>query len=104
MQADDEHLHATPEHVARERRRMAAALHELGLTTVPSMANFLFFTTPFAAETINQAALCEGVIIKPWREAGYAQHLRVSIASCEDIDLFPEALARILAVRQTRSD
>lgn len=82
----------------------AAALHELGVTTMPSMANFLFFTPPFAAESINPAWLREGGIIKPGHEAGYAQHLRVSTANCEDNDLFLEALARILAAQQTRSD
>jgi histidinol-phosphate aminotransferase len=53
---------------------------------------------------INQALLREGVIIKPWREAGYANHLRVSIGSCEDNDLFLTALARVLAVQETRTD
>jgi histidinol-phosphate aminotransferase len=68
------------------------------------MANFLYFHTPYAAEVINQALLREGVIIKPWREAGYSQHLRVSIGSCEDNDLFLQALAKVLAAQETRTD
>lgn len=101
--ADDEHLHATLEHVARERQRMAAALQALGIDSVPSMANFLFFSTPFNAETVNQALLRQGVIIKPWREAGYTQYLRVSVGNREDNDLFLKALANILTEQQTRS-
>ncbi|MDB6049784.1 MAG: histidinol-phosphate aminotransferase [Pseudomonas sp.] len=101
--ADDEHLQTTLAHVARERRRLTAALQELGLSTAPSMANFLYFTTARPAEEINQALLREGVIIKPWREAGYAQHLRVSIGSCEDNDIFLTALARVLAVQEMRT-
>lgn len=102
--ADDEYLHSCLSHVASERRRVAAALHEQGVATAPSMANFLYFHTPFPAEVINQALLREGVIIKPWREAGYSQHLRVSIGSCEDNDLFLQALATVLAAQETRTD
>ncbi|SDP17756.1 histidinol-phosphate aminotransferase [Pseudomonas arsenicoxydans] len=102
--ADDEYLHSCLSHVASERRRVAAALHEQGVATAPSMANFLYFHTPYPAEVINQALLREGVIIKPWREAGYAQHLRVSIGSCEDNDLFLQALATVLAAQETRTD
>ncbi|RON02436.1 histidinol-phosphate transaminase [Pseudomonas brassicacearum] len=102
--ADDEHLHATLAHVACERRRLEAALQEMGLTTAPSMANFLYFSTPWPGEKINQALLREGVIVKPWREVEYTQYLRVSIGSCEDNDLFLEALARVLAVQETRTD
>jgi histidinol-phosphate aminotransferase len=102
--ADDEYLHSCLSHVASERRRVAAALHEQGVATAPSMANFLYFHTPYPAEVINQALLREGVIIKPWREAGYSQHLRVSIGSCEDNDLFLQALAKVLAAQETRTD
>ncbi|MGV8918770.1 MAG: histidinol-phosphate transaminase [Pseudomonas sp.] len=101
--ADETHLHATLEHVASERQRMARALHGMGVTSVPSMANFLFFSTPFNAEVINQALLRQGVIIKPWREPGYTEYLRVSVGSAADNDLFLEALAMALAAQQTRS-
>lgn len=102
--ADDEYLRSCLSHVASERRRVAAALHEQGVATAPSMANFLYFHTPYPAEVINQALLREGVIIKPWREAGYSQYLRVSIGSCEDNDLFLQALASVLAAQETRTD
>ncbi|QZP32187.1 histidinol-phosphate transaminase [Pseudomonas sp. DR48] len=102
--ADDDYLHSCLSHVASERRRVAAALQEQGVATAPSMANFLYFHTPYPAEVINQALLREGVIIKPWREAGYSRHLRVSIGSCEDNDLFLQALAKVLAAQETRTD
>jgi len=64
----------------------------------------LFFSTPYPAEVINQALLREGVIIKPWREVGYTEYLRVSVGSCEDNDLFLTALASVLATLETRTD
>jgi histidinol-phosphate aminotransferase len=68
------------------------------------MANFLYLRTPYPAEVINQALLREGVIIKPWREDGYADYLRVSIGSTEDNALFLQALASVLAIQKTRTD
>jgi len=76
------------------------ALQNMGLSPAPSMANFLYFSTPYPAETINQALLRKGVILKPWREDGYTQYLRVSIGSCEDNDLFLKALASVLAAQK----
>ncbi|MCU1742177.1 MULTISPECIES: histidinol-phosphate transaminase [Pseudomonas] len=98
--ADEEHLQATLAHVAHERRHMVIALQNLGLDTAPSLANFLFFSTPYPAETINQALLGKGIIVKPWREDGYTEYLRVSIGSCEDNDLFLKALASVLAAQK----
>lgn len=102
--ADDGHLNACLSHVASERQRLEVALHEQGITTAPSLANFLFFSTPYPAEVINQALLREGVIIKPWREVGYTEYLRVSVGSCEDNDLFLQGLASVLAALETRTD
>jgi histidinol-phosphate aminotransferase len=95
--ADDAHLQATLEHVASERQRMASELKVLGLDCVTSMANFLFFKTAHNAETVNQSLLRQGVILKPWREPGYTDYLRVSVGSHQDNDVFLEALANSLA-------
>lgn len=91
--ADDRHLNATLEHVAGERRRMVVELERMGVRTMPSLANFLFFKTHLEGETVNQALLAQGVIIKPWREDGYTDYLRVSIGSRDDNDLFLQALS-----------
>lgn len=69
----------------------------LGVDCVPSMANFLFFKTAYNAETVNQSLLRQGVILKPWREPGYTDYLRVSVGSHQDNDLFLAALANSLA-------
>lgn len=95
--ADDAHLLATLEHVVSERQRMVSRLQLLGVDCVPSMANFLFFSTAFDAEALNQSLLRQGVILKPWREPGYTDYLRVSVGNREDNDLFLDALASALA-------
>jgi len=94
---DHAHLHMSLQHVARERPRMDAGLRELGLQPVRSLANFLFFSTPFEAEIVNTELLSRGVIVKPWREPGYTRFLRVSVGSRQDNDLFLDAMASSLA-------
>ena len=44
-----------------------------------------------------QQLLRYGVIIKPWREPGYEQWIRVSIGNEEDNQQFIDALKAILA-------
>lgn len=95
--ADEAHLAQTLAHVASERARMMAALQGMGLQPVPSLANFLFFATRFAADAVNAQLLSRGVIVKPWREAGYTDYLRVSVGSVEDNDWFLQQLAVSLA-------
>lgn len=95
--ADEAHLAQTLAHVASERARMMAALQDMGLQPVPSLANFLFFATRFAADAVNAQLLSRGVIVKPWREAGYTDYLRVSVGSVEDNDWFLQQLAVSLA-------
>jgi histidinol-phosphate aminotransferase len=96
--ADEAHLAQTLAHVASERARMMVALQGMGLDPVPSLANFLFFATPFAADALNAQLLSRGVIVKPWREAGYTEYLRVSVGSVEDNDWFLQQLVLSLAV------
>ena len=95
--ADNQHLQRGLELVASERRRMCAALHEMGLKVAPSWTNFLVFETSHEAEVVNERLLQFGVIVKPWRDAGYTGYLRVSVGSTEDNDMFLEALCRTLA-------
>ena len=41
--------------------------------------------------------LCDGVIIKPWREKGYEHWIRVSVGNEQDNQQFIRSLKRILA-------
>ncbi|WON78453.1 histidinol-phosphate transaminase [Serratia sp. UGAL515B_01] len=95
--ADNEHLIASIQHVRSERSRINKVLQQdLGLQPIPSLANFIFFSSPLAVDSVNLSLLQQGVITKPWAEAGYRQFLRVSIGSCEDNNLFLQALENAL--------
>jgi histidinol-phosphate aminotransferase len=40
---------------------------------------------------VAEALLARGVVVKPWKEAGYESFIRVSIARVEDNALFLQA-------------
>jgi histidinol-phosphate aminotransferase len=78
----------------RERERVRRALDGLGYQPAPSLANFLFFDAREDASELAKRLLPHGVIVKPWREAGYTNHIRVSIGSPRHNDQFLTALRK----------
>jgi histidinol-phosphate aminotransferase len=77
-----------------ERERVRESLCGLGYVSSPSVANFLFFDAREDADALAKKLLLYGVIVKPWREPGYREHVRVSIGSPESNDQFLAALQR----------
>lgn len=87
------HVSYCVERTIAERSRMREALDRMGYTSSPSVANFLFFNAREDASLLAEKLLSQGVIVKPWREPGYREHVRVSIGSARSNDLFLAALA-----------
>jgi histidinol-phosphate aminotransferase len=71
--------------LAAERVRVAAALAELGLTVVPSDANFVLFGVFDDRRAVWQSYLDRGVLI---RDVGIPGHLRVTIGMPAENDSF----------------
>jgi histidinol-phosphate aminotransferase len=71
-----------------ERGRMRARLESLGYRVAPSLANFLFVQARENAADLAKRLLTRGVIVKPWQEPAYQDHLRVSIGLPQDNDQF----------------
>jgi histidinol-phosphate aminotransferase len=81
------------------REVMVRQLHALkapGLRIAPSAANFLFIDLGRPNGPVNEALLARGIIVKPWKDPGFENFIRVSIGSAEDNALFVRALAEIL--------
>jgi histidinol-phosphate aminotransferase len=90
--AHTEQLLATVDAVKAERDRIVAALPALGLTSVPSDANFVLFG-PFADSAAAwQALLDRGVLV---RDVGLAGWLRVTAGTTEETDAFLTALGEV---------
>ncbi len=92
--ADEAWMQASVEGIRAERARVATALAAMGLHSAPSQTNFLFFDTGRDSAGVAVALLQEGVIVKPWREAGYETWLRATIGKPADNDRLIAALRK----------
>ncbi|KKW68595.1 histidinol-phosphate aminotransferase [Lampropedia cohaerens] len=89
------------EALAQRLQTLAAAGAPLaGLRIAPSVANFLFLDLGRPAAPIAQALLAQGIIVKPWKEDGYTQCLRVSIGQATDNAAFVHALVQAFGQEQ----
>jgi histidinol-phosphate aminotransferase len=87
-------LLATVDAVKAQRDRIVAALPALGLTSVPSDANFVLFGTFVDAHAAWQALLDRGVLV---RDVGLTGWLRVTAGTPEETDAFLTALGEVAA-------
>ncbi|TGW07819.1 aminotransferase class I/II-fold pyridoxal phosphate-dependent enzyme, partial [Mesorhizobium sp. M2D.F.Ca.ET.145.01.1.1] len=79
-----------------ERARVERFLAGKGLEVAPSRGNFLFFDCRQNASTFVEGLLRNGVIVKPWKQAGFDTYVRVSIGSPSENDHFMAALSQLL--------
>jgi histidinol-phosphate aminotransferase len=87
-------LLATVDAVKGQRDRIVAALPGLGLTSVPSDANFVLFGQFADAPAAWQALLDRGVLV---RDVGLPGWLRVTAGTAEETTAFLTALAAVAA-------
>jgi histidinol-phosphate aminotransferase len=94
--ADKEFLHRSLELNARGLRYLTQGLESLGLTVVPSQANFVMSVLPTEqdANRIFEYLLSQGVVVRPLKAFGLANCLRVSTGTDEDNRLCVEAWGR----------
>jgi histidinol-phosphate aminotransferase len=90
--AHTEQLLATVDVVKTERDRIVAALPGLGLTSVPSDANFVLVGHFRDASAAWQALLDRGVLV---RDVGLPGWLRVTAGTTEETDAFLTALGEV---------
>jgi histidinol-phosphate aminotransferase len=76
-------------------KQLTLGLTELGLTFIPSFANFVSFKVPNAA-AVNQQLLQNGVIVRPVANYDMPDYLRVSIGLFSENARFLAVLAQIL--------
>lgn len=70
---------------------------QLGLNWIPSVANFVTVDMQRPAQPVYEELLQKGVIVRPVANYGLAQHLRVSIGTAEENQVFIDALTEIQA-------
>jgi histidinol-phosphate aminotransferase len=93
--ADTGRLERNVREVTRERSRVAAELHSLGLTPLPSDANFLLIPHTDAPAIVRRLAARDGIVIRDRSGLpGIAAAFRVTVGSPSENDRFLEGLAR----------
>jgi histidinol-phosphate aminotransferase len=89
--ADDAHVARTLAVVAEGRDRLLALAKRLGISTYPSVANFVWMDVGRPAGQVWEALARRGVIVRPG--PARATWIRVSVGTAEELDRFEEALA-----------
>lgn len=91
-----EELLASVHVISTSREEVAAQLCDMGLTVIPSRANFLLFAVD-SPKTIWQSLLDQGVLI---RDVGLSGYLRVTIGTKAENEKFISALKKSLGGKQ----
>lgn len=79
-----------------ERERVVQFLITKGLFVAPTWTNFVFVRTSMKADKLAVALLEQGIIIKPWKEAGFENWIRISIGLPEENNIVMNALADLV--------
>jgi histidinol-phosphate aminotransferase len=93
---DRNHTNKSIQLVHEGRRYLYKELDRMGLSYVPSQANFVFIDFGRDSEEVFQSLLKEGVIIRPGKTWGYPTSARVTIGRTGDNQRFIKALKKIL--------
>jgi histidinol-phosphate aminotransferase len=93
---DHEFIKFSRDKVREGRVMVQKTLADVGLTPVPSQANFVFVDAGRDAMTIRRAMAEEGVLINAGYE-GYPHYLRISMGKLEDLKTFDRVFKRVIA-------
>jgi histidinol-phosphate aminotransferase len=93
---DEDHAIRSIQLVYEGKRYLYKELDRMGLSYVPSQANFIFIDFEKNSGDIFKTLLEEGIIIRPGKVWGYPTFARVTIGRMEDNRRFIKALKKIL--------
>jgi histidinol-phosphate aminotransferase len=95
--ADKEFLHKSLQLNARGLKFLTEGLREIGLTVVPSEANFVMVVLPDAAQAtrLTTDLLKQGIIIRPLASFGLPNCVRISTGTDEDNQRSVEAIQKL---------
>ncbi|MGZ8190331.1 MAG: pyridoxal phosphate-dependent aminotransferase, partial [Methylococcaceae bacterium] len=93
---DEEHLQRTITNNAQGMLQLTEGFKTLGLEWIPSSGNFVSLDLKQLGQPIYEALLRKGVIVRPVGNYEMPNHLRISIGTQAENQLFLEALTDIL--------
>jgi len=93
---DEDHVIRSIQLVYEGRRYLYQELDRMGLSYVPSQANFILINFARNAEKVFQDLLREGIIVRPGKMWGYPTFARLTVGRMEDNRRFIKTLRRIM--------
>jgi histidinol-phosphate aminotransferase len=93
---DEDHAIRSIQLVYEGKRYLYKELGRMGLSHVPSQANFIFIDFEKDSEEVFQALLREGIIIRPGKTWGYPTFARVTVGRMGDNRRFIRSLKKVL--------
>jgi histidinol-phosphate aminotransferase len=94
--ADDEHLQQTITVNALGMQQLTYGFKNLGLEWIPSAGNFVSVDLKQAGQPVYEALLRKGVIVRPVGVYELPNHLRISIGTAAENEVFLQALTDTL--------
>jgi len=94
---DSAHLERSQSLVHEGQAFLSTVFQAMGVSYVPSQANFVLFDAGFPAGEVYEGMLRRGVLIRPCASFGLPTCLRVTIGAMEQNRCFAEALDEVLA-------
>ena len=80
------------------KKTIEMGLTRMGLSYVPSQANFILIKVPLKAQVVYEALLKKGIIIRSMKSYGLDNYIRVNIGLPEENQRFLRALKQVLAL------
>jgi histidinol-phosphate aminotransferase len=96
--ADADHLARSVRLNEEGLKQLATAFSRSGLSFIPSVGNFITVDLGRPAAPVYDGLLREGVIVRPVANYGLPNHLRVTVGTAEENEIFLNALARVLGL------
>jgi histidinol-phosphate aminotransferase len=93
---DEDHARRSIQLVHKGKRYLYKEFDHMGLSYVPSQANFIFVDLGRDSEEVFQSLLEEGIIIRPGKIWGYPTFARLTIGRMNDNRKLIKALKKIL--------
>jgi len=95
--ADQQWMQDRVECTTAERCRIISELTKMGFKVSASRSNSVFIDMGVDSGMAFEQLVKEGVIVKPWRESGYDQYVRVSVGTPRENDFFLHCLAKLFS-------
>ncbi len=95
---DEEHLRRSVEISLRGKDFLYNSFKSMGLEYVKSYANFVLVDVGMEADECSEALLRMGVIIRSMKGYGFPNHIRVTVGTPEENEIFIDRLRKVIGV------